>query len=619
MKPSHHPSPGPNRPSLANTSTSASTTDSPRNWEESDIRSDLAAGWGNNNNGGAVAGVPPVEPPANDWGWKLTTQAVRPLPPFYPLDPRSTRKLLLATQPQPGDGMSDVSAQSPQKMDKNLHSIEAISNRISNACQHLSIQVEWDNGIPCATLLTMEMVEMVISMYLGGDEGGMMMGGKQSGMVHSIPPTPGPQVLLIELQRRKGDIVAFYNYRRALLDAAEGKFDVAAYDKTDGLGKPGGRDRGNAPRATLNRPSLAKPKAMRPPSLSANDADTMFASLKKEIDSFDKTDEDPFKSANDEHNDIVDKALEALNIAASLIKKDRVDAQRLGMESLVLLTDPLRAGFDTAKIASRVVLLGTAREDLAMGIDEDDLDALFDESAGLGIRETILEMIMGDEFAGKMGKDDIHDTEIDREFRDTLFNLGLSVLSNALHTLGEGSESIHGPSQHDTSLNRSYNHDDEDDRKPSPSPPPNRRRAATEPVNRPSDLNVPRRFIDDTTESFGCDVLSALIRILGQAKMKPHDAYHSARCLDVLFKGGGNVHRARARRDLDAKRIISAALEVGARSHAKLESASRATLVSLVTDDELSMEEEEKTEMEQQQEEKTDEEMENVEDTRKLP
>jgi hypothetical protein len=180
MKPSHHPSPGPNRPSLANTSTSASTTDSPRNWEESDIRSDLAAGWGNNNNGGAVAGVPPVEPPANDWGWKLTTQAVRPLPPFYPLDPRSTRKLLLATQPQPGDGMSDVSAQSPQ-MDKNLHSIEAISNRISKACQHLSIQVEWDNGIPYATLLTMEMVEMVISMYLGGDEGGIMMGGKQSG------------------------------------------------------------------------------------------------------------------------------------------------------------------------------------------------------------------------------------------------------------------------------------------------------------------------------------------------------------------------------------------------------------------------------------------------------
>jgi hypothetical protein len=444
---------------------------------------------------------------------------------------------------------------------------------------------------------------------------------RNSEMVHSIPPTPGPQVLLIELQRRKGDIVAFYNYRRALLDAAEGKFDFVAYDKTDGLEKPGGRDRGNQPRATIiNRPTLARPKAMRPPSLSANDADTMFASLKKEMDSFDATDEDPFdkKPSADEQNEIVDKALEALNIAASLIKKDRVDAQRLGMESLVLLTDPLRAGIDTARIASRVVLLGSAREDVAMGIDnEDDLDALFDESAGLGIRETILEMIMGDDFEGKVGKDDIHDHEIDREFRDNLFNLGLSVLSNALNTLGESSEPITVPSpQAVPSLSCN---DMQDDRKPSPSP-PIRRRAATEPANRPPDLNVPRRFIDDTSASFGCDVLSALIRILGQAKIKPHDAYHSARCLDVLFKGGGNGHRARARRDLDAKRIISAALEVGARSHAKLAAASRGALVALVTDDELDLDEqEEKTEMDQQEQNEENEEMENVEDARTLP
>lgn len=443
-------------------------------------------------------------------------------------------------------------------------------------------------------------------------------------MVHSIPPTPGPQVLLIELQRRKGDIVTFYNYRKALLDAAEGKFNVVAFDKIDGVEKPGGRDRGNQPRATINRPILSRPKGLRPPSLSANDADTMFASLKKDIDSFDALDdEDPFvkKSKTDEQNEIVDKALEALNIAAQLIKKDRVDARRLGMESLVLLTDPLRAGAETAKIASRVVLLGSAREDAGMGPDnEDDLDALFDESAGLGIRETILEMIMGDDFGGKMGKDDIHDHDIDREFMDTLFNLGLCVLSNALRTLGEGSESITAPPPPRTEMSKSCNDgEDENDRKPSPIA--NRRRAATEPVNRPTDLNVPRRFIDDTTASFGCDVLSSLIRILGQAKSKPHDAYHSARCLDVLFKGGGNSHRARARRDLDAKRIISAALEVGARSHAKLADASRGALVALVTDDENIFAEEEKTElapMEQQQDDEN-EEVGNAEGRQRLP
>ena len=181
MNPSQKPLSGPNRPSLARTSISASTSESPRNWEESDIRGDLAAGWGDSGERGAVV-PPPVEQPINDWGWKLNTQAVRPLPPFYPLDQRSTRKLLLATDlaslssAQGGD-MVDASASTG----RDLHSISAISQRISNACRHLSIQVEWDNGVPCATLLTMEMVEMVISMYLGGDEGGIVLGGNQSG------------------------------------------------------------------------------------------------------------------------------------------------------------------------------------------------------------------------------------------------------------------------------------------------------------------------------------------------------------------------------------------------------------------------------------------------------
>jgi hypothetical protein len=107
-----------------------------------------------------------------------------------------------------------------------------------------------------------------------------------------------------------------------------------------------------------------------------------------------------------------------------------------------------------------------------------------------------------------------------------------------------------------------------------------------------SDGGVSKRFIDDTNSTFGCDILSSLLKILGQARTNPHDAYHSARCLGVLFKGCGNSHKARARRDLDAKRIISAALEVGSRTHAKLADASRQAMVALVTDDEESKEEE---------------------------
>ena len=400
------------------------------------------------------------------------------------------------------------------------------------------------------------------------------------------------------MQRRKGCSVTFHRYRRCLLDAAEGKFDPKSFHETDGLDKPFGRDRCNQPLASLTRassnsssstsssggPSLSRP-SLRSPSFSADHASRAIAGLKTEGDlSFDET-------GSADTNDIVDKALVALNIAAALIKKDRVDARRLGMESLVLLTDPLRAGIETAKIASRVVLLGSAREDLHVGLD-DDVDALFDESAGLGIRETILELIMEDDRGGK-SSEDVED--IEREFHDSLFNMCLTVLSNALHTMEVSVKtgcSSSASSQSDTLGN------DDNDSKPSPGdlmpskPSPTRRRAVTEPAVSP-DRRVTKKFIDETNSTFGVDVLSSLIRILGQAKANPHDAYHSARCLGVLFKGCGNSHRFRARRDLDAKRIVSAALEVGSRTHAKLADASRVAMVALVTDDDISMAEQE--------------------------
>ena len=463
---------------------------------------------------------------------------------------------------------------------------------------------------------------------------------------------PVPQVLLVELQRRKGCSVTFHNYRRCLLDAAEGKFNPNTYNQTDGLDKPLGRDRCNQPRASLvdrppvlaaggrsssfgsaagsiiarpggiMRPSLAKPSlspggggeglarpTLRSPSFSADDATMPIAGLKTEGD----IEPSPSITKANQSADIFEKSMKALNIAASLIRKDRVDARRLGMETLVLLTDPMRAGIETAKIASRVVLLGSACEDNTMVLETnatadvaatDDVDALFDESSGLGIRETILEMIMTEgetqESSGEISSDTDGFEGIEKEFTDSLFNLCLTVLSNALHTIEVSAKatSASPPSASGDQQDDDNNDDNSEDgdRKPSP-----RRRAATEPVVRPSgEHGVSKRFIDDTNSTFGCDVLSSLIRILGQAKTNPHDAYHSARCLGVLFKGCGNSHKARARRDLDAKRIIAAALEVGARSHAKLADASRVAMVALVTDDEESMEEEEtKTEMEE--------------------
>lgn len=375
----------------------------------------------------------------------------------------------------------------------------------------------------------------------------------------------------------------------------------------------------------MGRPSLARPSPLGPPALASRDAPGRTSpALRSPAFSADhaaaplaglKTEgETPPRRTRDEDiprdEDIVEQALKALNMAAALIKKDRLDARTLGMESLVLLTDPLRAGADTAKIASRVVLLGSVHHDAGRAGDADDVDALFDESAGLGIRETILEMIMTDTVAEQNMAAEEEGSFIEKEFTDSLFNLCLTVLSNALTVIGEeptaraagappkkkqaGDED--GSDAGSARSRNPYVEDDDsseadDDRKPSPSVSPNRRRAATEPCVRP--LGVSRQFIDDTNATFGGDVLSSLIGILGQAKTNPHDAYHSARCLGVLFKGCGPSHKARARKELDAKSIIALALEVGCRSHAKLEDASRVAMMALVTDDEGSMVEEE--------------------------
>lgn len=126
-------------------------------WEHSDIRGDVDAGWGG---GGGVPAAAAAAVGNNDndhhgsdtWGWKLHQQALRPVNPFMPLDPLMTRRLFL----------------------NNKEEIEEISLRISSACQHLSVHVNWDDVCPSATLVSMERVEMAISVYWGaaiGNEG----------------------------------------------------------------------------------------------------------------------------------------------------------------------------------------------------------------------------------------------------------------------------------------------------------------------------------------------------------------------------------------------------------------------------------------------------------------
>jgi len=97
----------------------------------------------------------------DDWGWRLHNKAVHPVPSFYPLDPRSTRRVHLANKEEME--MEETTTERP-------HSVDEVSHQISTACQSLSIHAIWDNNSSTATLRSMERVEMEITIHTDDSE-----------------------------------------------------------------------------------------------------------------------------------------------------------------------------------------------------------------------------------------------------------------------------------------------------------------------------------------------------------------------------------------------------------------------------------------------------------------
>ena len=209
---------------MASTATTARTTDHSLgstiygNWDQSsDIRNDLAAGWGEEElviplgGGGSssrtsmasAGGAQQQQQQSNNnndmdednWGWKVNQSVVQPVPSFYPMDARSTRRITLSSMPtekledsvvEVGGGEGETSTSVVVDMDETEMgglidedssspssplppTIEEVSNRISTACQSLSIYGIWDNNSSSATLCSMERVEMEINLYLDCD------------------------------------------------------------------------------------------------------------------------------------------------------------------------------------------------------------------------------------------------------------------------------------------------------------------------------------------------------------------------------------------------------------------------------------------------------------------
>lgn len=313
--------------------------------------------------------------------------------------------------------------------------------------------------------------------------------------------------VLVEIQRRKGCSMTFHRYARCILDAAAGEIDIK-----DQIEKHG------------------------------DDIDAVYSGKKNRMLCLDT----PMDCGSEAENAII-----AIEIAHGLVMKDRIDARQLGLESLCLLTDPKKTGSTTALIASRVVLLGSARDISNKSTPEEAL--MCDETPFQEIRQAILSLIQ----FRRIGDGDDHDTSEESEYITVLHNLALAVLANALDVIAdEDLEATISPDPEDVPISRD-------------------RLGTSE--------SISERFLDDSIEgSENREIMQTLIGELGKAALKPHNACLSAKCIGSLCRASDKA-RKRAK-ELGAKNVVQNALEVGTRTHLRLERECSKIMTSLNTE-----------------------------------
>jgi hypothetical protein len=314
------------------------------------------------------------------------------------------------------------------------------------------------------------------------------------------PPHIPDQGVLVELQRRKGDSIAFHRYSKSILEAAASQEAICHGVKPLG--------------------------------------DVLYSRKVQRLLSMELQNKELQEHEN---------ALLAIEIAHGLLMKDRMDATQLGLESLCLLTDPSKTSHLTALLTAHVVLLGSTHDIQIPGALEYEQTELHED-----IRRTILHRVLSqdhvdtgntqeaDQYAERM--------DIDQEHTTLLRNLALAVLANALDVIENCQQFL-----------QEGNDEMEEDSKP---PAANRVRTSSS-----SDVTVQDFMTKADGTADKTSILKTLIQELGRAQHKPHNATLSAKCLGSLCRASREA-RDRAK---DHKTIVRAALEVGTKTHLKLE------------------------------------------------
>lgn len=299
------------------------------------------------------------------------------------------------------------------------------------------------------------------------------------------PPLP-QQGVVAELQRRKGDSIVFHRYSRSILDAAMGEVELETLPTLD---------------------------------------DKMYS---KKVQRMLKME---YQEDKEEH----ENAIIAMEIAHGLLMKDRMDARQLGLESLCLLTDPLKTGHLTSVLCSHVVLLGNLQGVAIVGEEDPSSFILMDTTPFEEIRSTVLSLVQ----FSRIGEEE-DETEEDDETSQMmmlLHNLALAVLANALDVIEHPERFQPDPEEHRSRLRTASSND------------------------------VANEFMQQ--EASRKEIITTLISELGAAHTTPHNATLSAKCLGSLLRASDEA--SRRAQELGAKQVVSTALEVGARTHYKLE------------------------------------------------
>ena len=408
-----------------------------------------------------VTGKPKAEEHGRPSSCNWSPTQLRPVPAFYPLE-RSSRFV--------------------------QDELSTVVSRVSEAHRLLSIHAVYCNETATASLLTCENVEMHLSLW-------KTCGEKQDGIV-------------VEIQRRKGDSIAFHRYSRCILDAAAGEIDIQ-----NNIDKNG------------------------------DDIDVVYSKKVNRLLSI----ETPKKEGTE-----IEDAIRAIEIAHGLLMKDRMDARQLGLESLCLLTDPKKTGITTAVISSRVVLLGTAQDfDPMHNVVPEEGKIMYDEVPFQEIRQTLLSLIQFRRIGDTDEFDNADDESEEEEHITILHNLALAVLANSLDVIENEDLLMLSESSYSSAPEEEV-------------PSGNRRRLDTS-------ESISDRFLEEAQDCAGekSEIMKTLISELGKAGSKPHNACLSAKCIGSLCRASEKA-KSKAK-ELGAKNVVQTALDVGTRTHLKLE------------------------------------------------